>query len=167
MKWLKIISSFITVTSFFSFQLASSLAQVFSCIEAGNGKSVLKQDAQTPCYDQAWKSYVVFVVFALIAYFVVLPGCLVWKFRELRKQNDRATIKQIFDPLIKSYREGSEWYELVKTLFRLGLVVIRDMLTFSISAKVVFLGLLLMVLLFIETETRPYVETLYQTLSIL
>jgi hypothetical protein len=166
-KWTKLLSSFTFITNFFAVQILSSLLQIFSCTDGGRGTMVMKQDPQALCYDTPWYQFVVFVVIFLVAYFLIFPAFLAVKFTKAKKHGDHQVLNLLFRPLFHNYREGCEWFELIRLASRVIFVLVRDVFNLTGSAKVSFLALMLMVLLYIETQSLPYTEKHYQSLSLL
>jgi hypothetical protein len=167
LSWFKIASNFTFIANFFAIQLLSSLLQIFSCVDAGGGVFVVKQDPTTRCFEGNWYRFVSFVIVLLLLYFIAYPVFLIWRFRKAKRLGETDVLKELFAPLFQNYRQGYEWFELVRVGFRIGFVMVRDVFVLSSSAKVVFLGLLLMILLYIESENHPYVDRHFQSLSIL
>jgi hypothetical protein len=165
---LKISAHAIFLTNFFSIQLFSSMLQVFNCVDSQSALGlVVSQEPSVTCYDQNWNYFVVFDGFCMFIYMVVVPLTLFFKIRKWVKAGDKESMYILTKSFAQFYREGCTWFEVVKVIIRLGFVLVRDALQLSLSSKITFLGILLMILIWLESRTRPYAEEQQNDLSLL
>jgi hypothetical protein len=158
---LNLFSNFVFIANFFSVQLLSSLLQVFNCTFTGE-QLVMSQDPSIVCGSEVWKRFVAFDVVFFILYVIVVPASV---YHLLRKSSQQ--VMQAFGFMTRPYIAGKEWFEYAKFLFRLGFVLLRDVLRITDVAKIVFLELWLLIFLWITYNFRPYAETSSQNVSLL
>jgi hypothetical protein len=164
---LPVVSQSIFITNFLSIQLFSSMFQVFSCSSPGGDYSVISQQPSVRCGDETWKRFVVFDSFMIFFYCFVIPLAVIRIVRKALKENDTQVVSSLFRPMTSSYRSGAEYFELIRLLFRMSFVLIRDALPISSESKTLFYMLILLVLIWIESDTRPYLDRAQQGLSIM
>jgi uncharacterized membrane protein len=157
-----VLSKCVYIVNFFSIQLLSSLIQPFNCVQSG-GKLVMAVDPSVECLGQSWNNFIVFDVFFVSLYFVLTPAILICKFRH----DSGGQWHEVVRPLVQGYRPGAEWFEIVRFLFRVSFVLIRDTLNLSTEGKGIFLTLILLSVLWIESRSRPYANPAIQDLSML
>jgi hypothetical protein len=159
-----IFSGTLFITNFFSIQLISSMLQVFNCVDNGSGTFVVKQAPSISCSDSAWKRFVSFDVAAMIGYFIVLPGMVIFIFKKSDQVRREKFLSSVIQPL---YRPGGEWYELFRFAFRIVFVIVRDAIHISNASKASLLVLLMLVCIWVETNSRPFQNSQLQALSIM
>jgi hypothetical protein len=164
---LHIVGQTIVVTNFLSMQLLSSMFQVFNCVEFGDGRFVVKQDPSVSCYSEAWKKFVVFDSFMIFLYLLLIPLWVAFKYKTATDIKDEKTLSILIHPLTSSYRPGAEFFEICRLGFRIFFVLIRDALRISTVSKITFYMLLLLALVWFESDVRPYPGRAQQGLSIL
>eukprot|EP00475_Leptophrys_vorax_P008783 TRINITY_DN1572_c0_g1_i3.p1 TRINITY_DN1572_c0_g1~~TRINITY_DN1572_c0_g1_i3.p1 ORF type:complete len:851 (-),score=139.88 TRINITY_DN1572_c0_g1_i3:150-2702(-) len=166
---LRICSQAIFISNFFSIQLLSSMFQIFNCVDSGDvgHQYVLSQNPSIVCFSTTWIGFVVFDSFFILLYLVLVPLGLIFFYIQCKKYKDEKSFKSFFKPLTKGYRDGVEWFELVKFLFRLVFVLLRDTLRLEGNSKILFLVVLLVILVWIESHAHPYEEQAQQDLSIM
>jgi hypothetical protein len=167
MEWMKVFSNTVFILNFFVIQIGSAILQIFSCREFGDGLFVLRQNPTTRCYNTEWSRFVAFSMTFFCIYVVALPLFLVWLFRRAKSKNDHEVLEVVFGPLIAKQRPGCEWFVIVKFVFRLIVVMTRDLLSVSSSAKSIILGIFLLVFLWMETISMPYTKSSHQHFSLL
>jgi hypothetical protein len=163
---LKAFSHMIFVANFFSIQLFSAMLQVFNCVDDGSGVKRVSQDPSQFCFQDGWNRFVVFDSFMLVVYLGVLPAVVIGMYRKAIKNGDLKLIQTLIKPLTPGFREGCEWFELVRFLFKLGFVLVRDVFRLSTKGKIAFLCLLLLMLVWCESNARPYEAVVQQNLSL-
>eukprot|EP00475_Leptophrys_vorax_P035697 TRINITY_DN5910_c0_g2_i4.p1 TRINITY_DN5910_c0_g2~~TRINITY_DN5910_c0_g2_i4.p1 ORF type:complete len:738 (+),score=86.74 TRINITY_DN5910_c0_g2_i4:52-2265(+) len=164
---LRIVSQTIFVTNFLSLQLLSSMFQVFNCVDGGNGSYVVRQEPSVLCGSKPWKNFVIFDSIMIFLYLVLTP---VWIFRQFvksKKTNDRELLKVLIEPMCQSCRSGAEFFEFYRLGFRLGFILIKDTLPLSTDSKIMFLTLLLLSQIWLESDIRPYMDQSHQGLALL
>jgi hypothetical protein len=164
---LHIIGQTITVTNFLSMQLLSSMFQVFNCVESGDGRYVIKQDPSVTCHSETWKKFVVFDSVMILLYLLLIPLWVAFKFKKAMHDKDKKTLSILIHPLTSFYRPGAEFFEICRLVFRILFVLVRDALPLSSVSKITFYMLLLLALVWFESDVRPYADRAQQGLSIL
>jgi hypothetical protein len=160
-SFLNVVSRTIYITYFFAIQLLSSMFQVFNCVQSGS-KTLLNADPSIECFASEWGNFMIFDGIFIAFYVFIVPGFVIFLFRSGKKKNI-----DLIKPLFQGYREGAEWFEFVRFLFRFGFVLIRDAFGFDSSSKVLFLAFLLLSVLWVESRARPYLNEAQQDLSML
>jgi hypothetical protein len=161
----QVFSHSVFLINFFSIQLLSSMLQVFNCFSVGTGEKYISQEPSIQCGQAAWYQFILFDVFFIVFYLIMIPSLLVYFFIRAKRTNDSEIIATLIQPLTQNYKEGCEWFEIAKMLFRLCFVLIRDTFQLASGTKIVFLGLLLFIMFWIESLIQPYVEQVQQDLS--
>lgn len=98
---------------------------------------------------------------------LAIPALIIYLYQQSMRTDDKSFIDNIMKSIIQFYRPGADWFELVQLAFRVSFVLIRDALGLSSVAEVTFLGLVLLILLWVESATNHYAEVGSQNLSIL
>jgi hypothetical protein len=165
--YLRILSHVLFITNFFSIQLFSSMFQIFNCVENGSGVKVISQQPSVQCFSTHWKDFAMVDVAFIVLYIGICPFVLIWMFKKYQRTQDQQIYNELLKPLLQSNWPGAEWFELVRLMFRFSFVLVRDVLPVSSMFKVSFLGILLMILIWQESKTRPYAESEQNDLSLL
>jgi hypothetical protein len=166
-SFMKAIAQVIFVTNFLSIQLITSMFQAFNCVSSGDGKYVIRSEPTVVCGSPDWKKFVIFNAFAMMLYVFITPGFVIYKFKKANQADEKDTLNILIHPMTQSYRPGAEYFELLRFIFRVVFVLLRDVLPLSSEAKIVFLILMLVLFIWIETTVRPYSDQAQQNLSIL
>jgi hypothetical protein len=164
---LKVFSNFIFAVNFFSIQLFGSMFQVFNCVDTGGGRYVVSQEPSISCFSQEWNQFVGFDVVFIVFYVIVVPGCVIWLFKRAQRNHDQFTLDVLINPITEPYRKGAEWFEIVRFVFRLCFVLVRDAFQMTSGGKILFLGFMLMALQWIEASYSPYTNHRNRDLSLL
>jgi hypothetical protein len=141
--------------------------QIFNCVDDGAGGLVIAQQPSIQCYSKPWRDFLSIDIVFIAVYLFVCPGIVILMYRRFKKTTDRKIEFQFLKPLTQFIRPGAEWFEFVKLIFRLNFVFVRDVLPVSSMFKLSFLGILLMVMIWIESKTRPYEQPQQNDFSLL
>eukprot|EP00475_Leptophrys_vorax_P024346 TRINITY_DN33608_c0_g1_i3.p1 TRINITY_DN33608_c0_g1~~TRINITY_DN33608_c0_g1_i3.p1 ORF type:complete len:377 (-),score=69.06 TRINITY_DN33608_c0_g1_i3:57-1187(-) len=155
------------VSNFFSIQLLSSMLQIFNCFGDNSGSYRVAQSPDVKCFQKEWQNFLVFDIFMIVFYVLVIPSILIWMYVVARRQGNQKTLNLMVKNLLQGYCVGKEWFEVVRFLFKVGFVLIRDVLALSKNGKISFLCLCLVMLMWCEAGTRPYKDQFQQNLSLL
>jgi hypothetical protein len=153
---LSLFAHMLFVANFFSIQILSSMFQIFNCVDTGSTGYRIAQDPSVSCYDRIWKTFVGLDTVMILFYLLVLPSIVIYIFSRYKRTGDKITFDTLIKPLTHGYRDGAEWFELVRLSFKLGFVLVRDVFNLSLSGKIAFLCLLLLILVWSESNCRPY-----------
>jgi hypothetical protein len=164
---LQIAAQAIFISNFLSIQLLSSMFQGFNCQASGIGTYVVRQAPAELCYSDTWIKFVIFDGFMIALYLFVIPSFVIYKFRKAKADGDQHTISVLIHPLTSFYRPGTEFFELFRFFFRVIFVLIRDALPMSSETKITFYMMLLLGMIWVESDLRPYTNRSHQGLSIL
>jgi hypothetical protein len=162
-SWIRVISISLYVTSFFSIQLFSCMFQAFNCIDDGKGNKVITLEPSQRCFSPDWYRFIILDVVFIILYILVLPIALFI----FSKKNHDLVVNSLLHPVLNSYKEDRKWFEIIKVLFRLETVLVRDVLTIATGGKLTMTLVLLMIVQWIESKARPYQEVGMTNLSLL
>eukprot|EP00475_Leptophrys_vorax_P043630 TRINITY_DN8463_c0_g2_i5.p1 TRINITY_DN8463_c0_g2~~TRINITY_DN8463_c0_g2_i5.p1 ORF type:complete len:735 (+),score=106.83 TRINITY_DN8463_c0_g2_i5:25-2205(+) len=163
----KVYSFVLYMINFFSIQIFSNLFQLFSCIPRNDGSFRLKYDPVEACYSSSWNQAVMINAGFMFLYLVLIPGMVLRSYFQAKHDNDLETFKSLFITITVPYREGCQAFELFKLGFKLGFVLIRDILQVSQIAKTAFLALLFYCHNWIDSWYRPYDTSESNALSML
>jgi hypothetical protein len=153
----KILSNALYLTVFFSIQLFSSMFQVFNCVESGNGK-VVSQDPSVRCYTDSWKRIAAFSGFMIFFYLIIIPTSIAFAWYKAKALGQLSKLENQLLPITQPYHKGAKWYEGARLGFKLVFVLIRDAFGLSRLSKIVFIGLVLIIVAWFESRQRPYNE---------
>eukprot|EP00475_Leptophrys_vorax_P013385 TRINITY_DN19774_c0_g2_i1.p1 TRINITY_DN19774_c0_g2~~TRINITY_DN19774_c0_g2_i1.p1 ORF type:complete len:639 (+),score=117.60 TRINITY_DN19774_c0_g2_i1:130-1917(+) len=160
-------SKLLVICNLFALTLMSTMLQIFNCFDSGNGRFVVFREPSIECYSPAWRNQAVFHSFMILLYMGVLPMSFAFIAFKIKKSQGLAAFLGFVRPIVGKYRDGAEWFELVKLFFKFGIVVIRDALSISSGIKIPILSFVMMVMWLIELRVRPYARQKQQDLSLL
>eukprot|EP00475_Leptophrys_vorax_P015670 TRINITY_DN21972_c0_g1_i1.p1 TRINITY_DN21972_c0_g1~~TRINITY_DN21972_c0_g1_i1.p1 ORF type:complete len:204 (-),score=33.88 TRINITY_DN21972_c0_g1_i1:72-683(-) len=141
--------------------------QVFNCTDGGSGNLIVQQQPSVYCGSDSWNKFVAFDSVMIFFYLFLVPGWVVRQFYYSKKTGKEQISSSLIAPMCQSYRSGCEYFELLRLCFRVGFVLIRDTFPLAASSKILFLTLLLLSQIWLESEFRPYAEHSQQSLSLL
>jgi hypothetical protein len=133
----------------------SSWAEVFNCLDQGDGIYTLARSSSSRCYDATWNKYLPLVIFFGIVNLLILPGILLWRLLSLKNSAHTTDVQKRFAFLLGSYHPVFFYWELV-------LVLKRALIFFALSfvqmnAFKYFLAVSFQfVFVFVETLVLPY-----------
>jgi hypothetical protein len=167
---LRMFANFVFVVNFFSVQLLSSMLQIFNCTKSGNNM-VVTQEPSVICRSAEWTRFVVFDVFFLVFYVTVVPLIVFLLYRSSQWKEGALTSKKeiqetLIKPLTMSYIPGKEWFEISRFVFKLGFILLRDVIRISSSGKITFVGLWMLIFMWMQYHFRPYSEASTQNVSL-
>jgi hypothetical protein len=137
---------------FLSTMIFSSLFQIFNCVPQGD-KYVMLADPTIKCYESLWFSYLPFALFFILLYVVTPLSAGIFFFRSIKIGSLQASKFEVF---FRPYRAGCEYWEMVRLLYRLAFVIIRDTTSFDSGSKTLFLISVLAIELYLEGNFRPF-----------
>eukprot|EP00475_Leptophrys_vorax_P026239 TRINITY_DN3691_c0_g1_i2.p1 TRINITY_DN3691_c0_g1~~TRINITY_DN3691_c0_g1_i2.p1 ORF type:complete len:840 (-),score=134.59 TRINITY_DN3691_c0_g1_i2:908-3427(-) len=162
---LQVFSTVIFATNFFAVQLLSSMLQIFNCVRTG-GYWVVAQEPSQECFSSSWTKFIIFDIFFIFIYVVLLPGIVVGLHRANSTTSKDNIERILVGPLTRAYRKEMRWFEFAKLGFKLCFVLVRDTLSISTSAKVLFISLNLLIFMWMQYTFNPYAENSSKNISI-
>jgi hypothetical protein len=140
--------------NFFSTILISSSFEIFNCVPQTDGTFLMNSDPSHLCYDSGWKKLLA-ADMAFTSMYIILPimfgiAVSIRICKGISKPNPHLQI--FYDP----YRQGCEFWELIKVLDKIVFVFIRDVATVDRAHKNLMLLSVLTVGNFLEIHFRPY-----------
>jgi hypothetical protein len=139
--------------TFFSTIIYSSLFQIFNCTQQGH-EFVLAHDPSIRCYTTQWKIYLGVDIFFIMLY-VPLPLISgLYYFVSKAHLVKRGHLG--LDVFIKPYREGCEYWEMVRLFYKLVFVLIRDISSIDGSNKTLLLLIVIVSSAHLDIMMKPY-----------
>eukprot|EP00475_Leptophrys_vorax_P006867 TRINITY_DN14290_c0_g1_i6.p1 TRINITY_DN14290_c0_g1~~TRINITY_DN14290_c0_g1_i6.p1 ORF type:complete len:685 (-),score=96.30 TRINITY_DN14290_c0_g1_i6:96-2150(-) len=160
---LKNTSHVLLMANFLSLQLLSTMFQIFKCSRTKS----LVMDPSISCFSSDWKIYVAVNSLFILVYLLFIPTVTWVLYCKCSKNVQHPEFSSLYGQLFKSYRKGCEGFECFKLLFKLMLVVIRDLLSVSNIGKSTLYMCLFVWQIWIESFYRPYESSESNDLSLL
>jgi hypothetical protein len=138
----------------FSTILLINMFEIFNCNSQTDGSFFLSVDPSIVCYSREWNSYLAVNVLFIIIYLVVPLTAGSIYFINLKMNGGKVGVyAQTF---AAQYREGCEFWELVRILYKLMFVLIRNTTSLDRGSETLILLGILVLEMYVEVRFRPY-----------
>jgi hypothetical protein len=138
----------------FSTIIYSSLFEVFNCVQQGDGSFVLTKDPSIVCYTSQWRSYMILDLLFIVLYVLAPLVFAVFHFGRIGLK--RVSVGENTRIFTRCYRDGCEYWEITRLLFKLVFVVLRDTSSLERASKTLVLLGVLIFQLYVENRIQPF-----------
>jgi hypothetical protein len=120
------------------------------------------------CYTDEWYNSFGGVIFFIVLYAGIVPFALAYFFWRNRRKLDSPEFAALYDVLIKPYRRGCYWWELVNMIRKAAFIIVIDFLDFENSRFTIYYIALctLFLFLWIDIASSPYATREYNKFSL-
>jgi hypothetical protein len=146
----------------------SATVQPLNCTKQTDGTYLMTKNPNQNCYTDQWRKDLGGVIFFLLLYAFFFPAGLAYLFWKNKDNLDTADFAVRFGTLVRPYRRGCYWWELVTMLKRAGFVIVLDFLQIGSSRFTVYYVALctLFFFLWVDIAFAPYATRDYNRFSL-
>jgi hypothetical protein len=116
--------------------------------------TMVSVDPSIVCYNGEWNSYLALNVVFIILYLVIPLSAGSIYFLKLKLNGGK--VGESVQSFTSQYREGCEFWELVRILYKLMFVLIRNTTSLDRGSETLFLLCILVLEMYVEVRFRPY-----------
>lgn len=155
------------IISLYTLVISASI-QPLNCILQSDGTYLMGRNPSEFCYTDEWYSSIGGVIFFIFVYAGIFPICLAIFYWKNNKNLDSIEFISQFEVLMKPYRRGCYWWEIVVMIRKAAFVAVLDFLDLGESRFTVYYIALctLFLFLWIDIAVSPYATREFNKFSL-